>query len=180
MRVFCRSQSFVPGFSFSRRIKSLWPGIEDRVWSRESLPMEEQLESAVIAPNPAMPLSKSRRVMPESLIFFARGRFCLAGFMLGMDWNLTAGHFKELPTGQSVFRASKRRFQEKHAPRRSVRCRNAYSITALFFHPSSHNNQHQSIGIVQHQCVREEVRMFHTRRAMTMTGIIDPIARTKL
>ena len=63
MRVFCNSQSCVPGFSFSRRTKSRLgdaPGIPPADVERT----EEQPPKVAVTPSPSIPLISCRRVMP--------------------------------------------------------------------------------------------------------------------
>src|SRR5437660_4380551 len=67
MRVLVNSQSRVPGFSFSRRIRSFPPGTDFLVTPPESFSTQVQPLNAAAAPAPITPLSKSRRVMPRSL-----------------------------------------------------------------------------------------------------------------
>src|SRR5438477_340576 len=66
MRVFASIQSRVPGFSFSRRIRSGRAGREraGAVCLASCLEEIAHPENAETAPRPTAPLSKSRRVMP--------------------------------------------------------------------------------------------------------------------
>src|SRR5437764_8141073 len=67
MRLFVSSQSRVPGFSFSRRIKSFLPRTDFLVTPPESFSTQVQPLNAAAVPALMTPLSNSRRVMPRWL-----------------------------------------------------------------------------------------------------------------
>jgi hypothetical protein len=71
--VFWSNQSRVPGFSFSRRIKSPRPAF--------SVASCAQPDIAAAALNPTTPLSKSRRLIAGLAALFAAGEILFDGFM---------------------------------------------------------------------------------------------------